>query len=179
MGPHRAEGAEEGPTAFFAAGASLALLDAILRQKPTCLGALRNRLALKAAATSARILRLREDEAALRDAEHLAAAEDPGPPGAYIVYGALSPAKTNDSTPNALGRRCVCLICRSWPILARSLARCGSWPRAPAIRLRWPPRRRRAPIASRRDRKAKFSQHGRPISCWPCASAGKGRCLCS
>jgi len=69
---------EEGPAAFFAAGASLALLDGILRQNPPFAGALRNRLALKAAATSARLLRLRQDEAALRDAEHLAASEDPG-----------------------------------------------------------------------------------------------------
>ena len=40
-----------------------------------------NRLALKAAAASARILHMREDEAALRDAEHLAVSEDPGPAG--------------------------------------------------------------------------------------------------
>ena len=67
--------------AFFAAGASLALLDGILRQNPPFAGALRSRLALRAAAAGAKILRLREDEAALRDAEHLAAAADPGPAG--------------------------------------------------------------------------------------------------
>ena len=72
---------EESPAAFFAAGASLALLDGVLRQNPPFAGALRQRLALKAAAAGAKILRLREDEAALRDAEHLAAAEDPGPAG--------------------------------------------------------------------------------------------------
>jgi len=72
---------EEGPGAFFAAGAGLALLDGILRQEPPFAGALRSRLALKAAAASAKILRLREDEAALRDAEHLAVAEEPGPAG--------------------------------------------------------------------------------------------------
>jgi hypothetical protein len=72
---------DETPAAFFAAGASLAWLDGILRQNPPFAGALRNRLALKAAAASARLLRLREDEAALRDAEHLAAAADPGPAG--------------------------------------------------------------------------------------------------
>jgi hypothetical protein len=65
----------------FAAGASLALLDGILRQNPAFAGALRNRLALKAAAASARILHMREDEGALRDTEHLAAADDPGPAG--------------------------------------------------------------------------------------------------
>ena len=72
---------EARPAAFFAAGASLALLDGILRENPPFAGALRSRLALRAAAASARILRLREDEAVLRDAEHLAAAEDPGPAG--------------------------------------------------------------------------------------------------
>ena len=74
-------GQEASPAAFFAAGASLALLDCVLRQDLPCAGAVRQRLALKAAAASARILLLREDEAALRDAEHLAAAEDPGPAG--------------------------------------------------------------------------------------------------
>ncbi len=39
--------------------------------EPVFAGALRQRLALKAAATCARLARLREDEAALRDAEHL------------------------------------------------------------------------------------------------------------
>ena len=39
--------------------------------EPVFSGALRQRLALKAAATCARLARLREDEAALRDAEHL------------------------------------------------------------------------------------------------------------
>jgi hypothetical protein len=72
---------EESPAAFFAAGAGLALLDGLLRQNPPFADAWRQRLALKAAAAGAKILRLREDEAALRDAEHLAAADDPGPAG--------------------------------------------------------------------------------------------------
>ena len=72
---------EASPAAFFAAGASLAWLDGLLRQCPPCTGALTSRLALRSAAASAKILRLREDEGALRDAEHLAAAEDPGPAG--------------------------------------------------------------------------------------------------
>jgi hypothetical protein len=67
--------------AAFAAGAGLALLDASLGQKPPCAGALQHRLALRAAAASARILRLREDQAALRDAEHLAVSDDPGRAG--------------------------------------------------------------------------------------------------
>ncbi|MBG0793172.1 DUF1403 family protein [Methylocystis sp. H62] len=60
----------------FVAGANLLALDQILRSgeargEPCLAGVLRQRLALKAAATCARLARLREDEAALRDAEHL------------------------------------------------------------------------------------------------------------
>jgi hypothetical protein len=58
--------------AAFFAGAGLALFDAILRENPPFAGALRQRLALKAAAACARLARLREEESALRDAEHLA-----------------------------------------------------------------------------------------------------------
>lgn len=61
--------AGNGP-AFFA-GAGLALLDAVLRDNPPFAGALRQRLALRAATSWARLARLREDESALRDAEHL------------------------------------------------------------------------------------------------------------
>jgi hypothetical protein len=63
----RASGrAGQGDPLFFA-GAGLALLDAPVRRDPPFAGALRQRLALQAAAASARILRLRADEAALRD----------------------------------------------------------------------------------------------------------------
>jgi hypothetical protein len=71
-------------SAMFFAGAGIACLDHILRSgagvsgagrnfggEPVFSGALRQRLALKAAASCARLSRLREDEAALRDAEHL------------------------------------------------------------------------------------------------------------
>ena len=61
--------------AFFA-GASLALLDRVVAAKENpCAGALRQRLALRAATACAKMARLREDEAALRDAEHLASSE--------------------------------------------------------------------------------------------------------
>ena len=60
--------------AAFAAGASLALLDQALRANPPFAGVLRQRLALRAASACARIARHREDESALRDAEHLAPA---------------------------------------------------------------------------------------------------------
>ena len=57
--------------AFFA-GAGLALLDRVVAVENPFSGALRQRLALRAAAACVKIARLREDEAALRDAEHLA-----------------------------------------------------------------------------------------------------------
>jgi hypothetical protein len=52
---------------LFAAGATLALLDAHLRRDPPAAGALRARLALQSAAASAKILRLNTHEGALRD----------------------------------------------------------------------------------------------------------------
>jgi Protein of unknown function (DUF1403) len=60
-------------------------LDRILRSgeggsEPVFSGALRQRLALKAAANCARLARLREDEGALRDAEHLSPADAPPSP---------------------------------------------------------------------------------------------------
>jgi hypothetical protein len=58
--------AGQGDPLFFA-GACLALLDAHLRRDSPSAGALRSRLALKAAAASAKILRLNADEGALRD----------------------------------------------------------------------------------------------------------------
>ncbi|MEK4032378.1 DUF1403 family protein [Methylocystis sp. IM3] len=58
------------------AGAGLALFDALLRGadggEPVYAGCLRQRLALRAAESCAALCRLREDAAALRDAEHLA-----------------------------------------------------------------------------------------------------------
>lgn len=64
-----AAGADD-PTFF--AGAGLALLDQLLAGAPPFAGALRQRLALRAAAACASMARLREDERDLRDAEHLA-----------------------------------------------------------------------------------------------------------
>jgi Protein of unknown function (DUF1403) len=71
--------------AAFSAGASLALLDRVLRcgedgVEPVFSGALRQRLALRAAASCVRLARLREDEGALRDAEHLSPAGAPPSP---------------------------------------------------------------------------------------------------
>ena len=67
--------------AFLAAGVGLALLDAGVRQNPPSAAAWRQRLALQAAVASAKLLRLREDEGALRDAIHLAVSDASGPAG--------------------------------------------------------------------------------------------------
>jgi hypothetical protein len=79
--------------AAFLAGAGLALLDARVRAEPPFTGVWRQRLALEAAAASARILRRGEDEAMLRDAFYLRRgdADDPGPAGRILVaWRALS-----------------------------------------------------------------------------------------
>jgi len=68
-------------SAFLGAGVGLALLDGFVRQDAPFAGAWRQRLALQAAAASAKILRLREEEAALRDTVHLAISDAPGPAG--------------------------------------------------------------------------------------------------
>ncbi|MGB5087414.1 MAG: DUF1403 family protein [Methylocystis silviterrae] len=75
--------------AMFFAGAGIAHLDQLLRAgeggaEPAFAGCLRQRLALKAAATCAAMARLREDEAALRDAEHLAAFDAAPTPGGRL-----------------------------------------------------------------------------------------------
>lgn len=90
-----AEGPIAAADAAFAAGASLASIDQILRSgddasgagesvgtEPVYLGALRQRLALRAGAACAGLARLREDEAALRDATHLAGVDAAPTPGA-------------------------------------------------------------------------------------------------
>ncbi len=74
-------GRDEGGAAL-AAGAALLALDRILRVAPPWLGTLRLRQALAAAAATGRLLRLREDLAAFRDAHHLTRpSDDPGPAG--------------------------------------------------------------------------------------------------
>jgi hypothetical protein len=59
-----------GDPVFFA-GAALALLDHFLAASPPFAGALRQRLALRAAVACVKMARLREDASGLRDAEHL------------------------------------------------------------------------------------------------------------
>ena len=99
-----AVGADAGFEAAFFAGASLALLDQILRPDPPFAGALRQRLALRAATACAALARHREDSSALRDAEHLSpdagGKRPPARPGASIGCGAVSPGARRGSKPN-------------------------------------------------------------------------------
>ncbi len=88
--------AHDAPNTHYCAGAALAFLDHILHSgadvssagkssaEPPFTGALRQRLALRAAATCAAMARLREDEAALRDAEHLAGFDAAPTPGGRL-----------------------------------------------------------------------------------------------
>jgi hypothetical protein len=112
----------------FFAGAVLVLLDQVLRSgadvssagkshvqhraEPNFIGALRQRLALRAATAYAKMLRLREEETALRDAEHLAA---------------------QDPTKNCATRTPGARVHRLWRLLAapslRLVARQSGWKR--------------------------------------------------
>ncbi|RTL83377.1 MAG: DUF1403 family protein [Hyphomicrobiales bacterium] len=88
--------------AVFAAGAGLALLDAILRGpdggEPVFAGCLRQRLALRAGESCATLARLREDAGALRDAEHLPSGAQTSPAGRlhrlFRLYASL-PARVD------------------------------------------------------------------------------------
>ena len=72
--------------AAFLAGATLARLDTIVREKPSWAGVFRRRLALSAAAANVRRAGRSEDEAALRDAFHLTRpGADPGPAGQRLL----------------------------------------------------------------------------------------------
>jgi hypothetical protein len=94
--------------AIFAAGAGLALFDALLRRpdggEPVFAGCLRQRLALKAADSCATLARLREDAGALRDAEHLPGGGDTSPAGLlhrlFRLYASL-PARVDAAAPAA------------------------------------------------------------------------------
>jgi|SRR5271165_1933585 len=72
--------------AAFLAGAALSRLDAIVRENPPWAGVWRQRLALSAAAASARRAGRTEDVAALRQAFHLSRpGGDPGPGGRFLL----------------------------------------------------------------------------------------------
>ena len=72
--------------AAYMAGAALNSLDHLVRHEPAWAGAWRQRLALKAAASTVRLCGYREDEAALRDAWHLRPpGANPGPAGHLLA----------------------------------------------------------------------------------------------
>ena len=72
--------------AAYLAGGALTALDVLVRSGAPWLGAWRHRLALKAAATTLKLLRRPEDEAALRDAWVLRQPGDaPGPAGNVLL----------------------------------------------------------------------------------------------
>lgn len=68
------------------AGGALTALDALVRAQPAWAGAWRQRQALAAACACVKLLRRREDQAALRDAFHLRRpGEEPGPGGNVLL----------------------------------------------------------------------------------------------
>lgn len=72
--------------AAYMAGAALNALDNLVRAEPPWAGAWRQRVALNAAVSVARLLGHREDQAALRDAWHLRPpGADPGPAGNLLA----------------------------------------------------------------------------------------------
>jgi hypothetical protein len=77
---------EDPAEAAYLAGAALTSLDNLMRAEPPWAGAWRQRVALNAAASAARLLGHREDEKALRDAWHLRPpGADPGPAGNLLA----------------------------------------------------------------------------------------------
>ncbi|WP_245263438.1 DUF1403 family protein [Azorhizobium doebereinerae] len=94
--------------AAYMAGAALNSLDNLVRGEPSWAGAWRQRLALRAAAATARLLGHREDETALRDAWHLRpAGADLGPAGnvlaAWRRLASRSPVIEVDSLRSIVG----------------------------------------------------------------------------
>lgn len=91
--------------AAFQAGAALASLDSLGRARLSCMGAWRQRLALKCAAASIRLAGRAEDEAGLRDAWHLRpAGADPGPPAPFLALGGNWRCSRRSSAPIGSGR---------------------------------------------------------------------------
>ncbi len=124
--------------AAFSAGAGLALLDAILRENPPFAGVLRQRLALRAAVACARIARLREDERALRDAEHLAPGrgDEPGPAGRIHRLWRLFASRPLRLDASTLRMAADLLGLPDGPNFDGLAAACGTLHRAPNIRSR-------------------------------------------
>jgi hypothetical protein len=109
---------------LFAAGASLALLDAHLRLEPPAAGALRARLAVQSAAASAKILRLNPDTAALRDLRF--AVGDAGPAARLLHLWRELAARPPSLDPNRFAAAAAALDLAMDPSgLASSLKACA------------------------------------------------------
>ncbi|MGV1822678.1 DUF1403 family protein [Agrobacterium sp. CG160-95] len=87
--------------AVFSAGIALKALDDLIRSDTLWIGCWRDRLALKSAAVAARMLGRNEEEAALRDAVLMTAADgDPGPAGKlYLATRLLCRRSQMPGTP--------------------------------------------------------------------------------
>nr|WP_245433827.1 DUF1403 family protein [Methylocystis hirsuta] len=179
--------------AQFFAGAALALLDHILHSgpdvssagkssaEPPFAGALRQRLALRAATACARIARLREDEPALRDAEHLASFDAALTPGGRLHrlwrLFATRPARLDAPFMRAAAD---CLEvpphidCEALAVLVRESLTTEN-PLNAATRVSTAALHI---LTMRRKSTRKFLPCGSPISCWRDASAGRRRCRC-
>ena len=159
--------------AQFSAGVGLALVDQVLRNAPPFADALRQRLTLRAAAASAAVLRMREDEGTLRDAEHLTSgAGDTSPAG--HVHRLWRAVAGRPATLDAAALVDLSLISGG----RRSPARCRALSRVTLSRS--PQRRRRASCwrgSCRRHGapKRKSSPSGRPMSRSPSAWGGSDR----
>src|SRR5690606_40831679 len=77
--------------AAFMAGSALNSLDNLVRSDAPWLGAWRQRLALKAAAATVRLMRRTEDESALRDAWYLRQPRDAVGPAGNVLLGRRYP----------------------------------------------------------------------------------------
>jgi hypothetical protein len=159
--------------AAFQAGAALAMLDARVRADVPFAGVWRRRLALKAAAASARIARRGEDEATLRDVFFLRhGGDDPGPAGRMLVAW----RGLDRSAP--LGDDSVLHVADTLQLkmddgLRAAIGKCNSLPPRP----RPHPLQPRRPRASWRNSPAPgFWRCGSPTRCWRCVSNGRGRC---
>ncbi|MDB5550121.1 MAG: hypothetical protein JWL86_105 [Rhizobium sp.] len=85
--------------AAFAAGIALKSLDDLIRAAPPWLGCWRDRLALKSAAVTAKMLGRNEEENALRDAVFLTAAgDDPGPAGKLFLATRMAARRSGPVT---------------------------------------------------------------------------------
>ncbi len=100
--------------AAFAAGTALKSLDDLIRTDPPWLGCWRDRLALKSAATAARMLVRSEEEAAIRDAVLLTSSgDDPGPAGKLFLATRML-ARQSGTVPTTFVKELAALLEMKW-----------------------------------------------------------------